>query len=191
MNVFFSICIYYASILIIILTSNGEVHKVLSQMESGSRITLRIHIGKRDFPNWKAEIGQIHRTKLARDLNQPRMGWHIPGQIHAKGVKVEIPESRIRFSARRCSLNETPTWDEGPPELLVRDWKTSGITKKKKLRRIAYREQMADGSLSGKASYVCACCTFSSSSSFSSSFMWTYVTGVRGDRSTSDGDSVV
>lgn len=53
------------SILIIILTSNGEVRKVLSQMESGfSRITLRIHIGKRDFPNWKAEIGQIHRTKL-------------------------------------------------------------------------------------------------------------------------------
>lgn len=64
-----------------------------------------------------------------------RRGWRL---------KSRNPE----FDFRRCSLNETPTcWsqDEDPTELLVRDWKTSGITKKKKKYIKADCVSRADG----------------------------------------------
>lgn len=149
MKIFSSIC---ASILIITSTSNGEVRKVFQpRIESRFRITFtNSHRRKRFFRIESPKSDKSIVQNLARDRNQVRMGWHIPGRFARRGwrSKSRNPE----FDFRPCSLNETPTYrsrDEGPSRSFEIG-KCLGLRKKKELRRIAYRGQMAGGSLLAK-----------------------------------------
>lgn len=93
-----------------------------------------------------------------------------PRQIHAKGVKVEILESRIRFSAQPCSVNEggspdgsDETAEDEASSCSFEIGKRLGLRKKEKERKKEERKAKADrvsgrwqAALSRKANYVYA-----------------------------------